>query len=499
MDSKVINKLIRSEVWPILREQGFGHFESRNAFAYKGRFINVVHFQSFNSYLADGLGCTTYSFTVRLGTYVIGSPGKEYVSIDNAGRLMPSEPQCSFRTVLRKSTPVDGFAREDLFYIDPDGRTAAACFREVQRLLREFAPAWFEAQNDLDKLISRMHLPESSESSSDIDTSGSKGSLLWNQLKSVLLLTKHRQSPSQNSADAALGSINRAIGNVLGFSTIQSERPGQEGYAVQIRELWDQLGQFRPIPACNEKSTARNACLDGSIWETSETQHTNSISSPNPPVAARKQLWPILKNHGFSEFTDRLAHRVSMDHIEVVEFLPMDTFERKTWKLPEGLFRIGVGVFWPTLARDGLFRRNRNQESRPVANECHVSNWLAPQILTSTKARMAFQIFEDAPAALTGTGLEWLEIFRSHASTLSLLQRSDWELFWCYPMMRGYGACQSSQRLVYLARLQHLLGYSAESEDCLRRAEAAIPAWYDEQYREAQKRWIYRIKEQFRT
>jgi hypothetical protein len=112
---------------------------------------------------------------------------------------------------------------------------------------------------------------------------------------------------------------------------------------------------------------------------------------------------------------------------------------------------------------------------------------------------MAFQNFEDAPAALTGLGLGWLEVFRSHASTLSLLQRSDWELFWCYPMMRGYGACQSSQRLVYLARLQYLLGYSAESEDCMRRAEAAIPVWYDEQDREAQKRWIYRIKEQFHT
>ena len=128
MDSKAINKLIRSEVWPILRDQGFTVFESRSAFAYKAQFINVVSFQSFNSYNAEVLGCTTYSFTPRLGVYVIRSPGEYRVKRDKAGRLQPFEYECSFRSELKKRTPVDGFDRDDIFYIDPNGGTTAQCF-----------------------------------------------------------------------------------------------------------------------------------------------------------------------------------------------------------------------------------------------------------------------------------------------------------------------------------------------------------------------------------
>jgi hypothetical protein len=61
---------------------------------------------------------------------------------------------------------------------------------------------------------------------------------------------------------------------------------------------------------------------------------------------------------------------------------------------------------------------------------------------------------------------------------LSLLERKDWELFWRYPMMRGYGASPSSRRLVYMGLLKYLHGDSAGSEECIRRAETAIRSWY---------------------
>jgi hypothetical protein len=149
MDSSLINKLLRSEVWPLLREQGFSQFESRNAFAYRGRFVNVVNFRSFNSYTAEVLGCTTYSFAVNIGTYVIGSLGEHHIALDKSGRLRPVEYQCSFRTELKKRTAVDGFARNDIFYIHPDGRTTHACFHEVRHLLQGVAQTWFLEHNDL--------------------------------------------------------------------------------------------------------------------------------------------------------------------------------------------------------------------------------------------------------------------------------------------------------------------------------------------------------------
>jgi hypothetical protein len=496
MDSKAINKLIRSEIWPILRDQGFSVFDSRSAFAYKAPFINMVSFQSFNSYNAEVLGCTTFSFTPRLGVYVIGSPGEHRVKRDKAGHLQPFESACSFRSELRKRTAVDGFARDDIFYIDPEGRTTAHCFNELKYLCNEVASLWFKSNNDLDDMLSRMRRAEESNSASFPDACGCPGSYNWNQLESVLLLLKHRNSQTQNSAEVALASINRTIGTILDFSTIQSGRPGEESYAAEMGELWSQLGAFRPMPVCAENSVTDRGCLNGPIWVPSEAHLADSVSSPSLPsvLSTRKQFWPLLKNAGFSEFTDRLAHRVSKDVVEVVEYLPMDPYECKTWKLPSGLFRVGVGVFWPSLREDGLVRMNRMGDPRPIVNECHISNWLSPETRTCKTARTAFEAIEDATAALVGPGLRWLDIFRNYESALSQLQRKDWELFWYYPMMRGYGASSSGRRLVYIALLKLLLGSTKESKEHIRLAEAAVHTWYPEHLRLRYGAWVDQVK-----
>jgi hypothetical protein len=500
MDSKAINKLIRSEVWPILRDQGFSVFDARSAFAYKAPFINVVSFQSFNSYNAEVLGCTTYSFIPRLGVYVIGSPGEHRVRRDKEGRLQPFEYECSFRSPLRKRTPVDGFAQDEIFYIDSNGGTTTQCFQELKYLSSEVAPLWFKANNDLDDLLSRMRNAEESSSAPFQDAIGVPRSYNWNRLRSVLLLLKHQQSPTEKSASKALDSISGAMGTILDFSTIQTGRPGEERYAVEMRELWEQLGNFRPVPVCAEKSMSVRGCLDGPIWTPAKAQLSGPKCSPNLPIpiSARKQFWPILKSAGFAEFTDRLAHRVSKHIVEVVEFLPMDPVERKTWSLPGGLFRMGVGVFWAALGEDGLFRKNRMDEPRPTVNECHISNWLVPEKRSCENARTAFDSAEDAESALAGPGLGWLDTFRTYESALSQLRRKEWELFWCYPMMRGYGAGPSSQRLVYIALLERLLGNFIASEELIRCAESVVKSWYFQHYQLRCEAWIDQVKPRIR-
>jgi hypothetical protein len=496
MDSKAINKLIRSEVWPILREHGFSVFDPRSAFAYKAPFINVVSFQSFNSYNAEVLGCTTYSFTPRLGVYLIGSPGEHRVKRDKDGRLQPFEYQCSFRSPLRKRSPVDGFARDEIFYIDPDGGTTAHCFQELKYLFSEVAPLWFKANCDLDAILSRMRHAEESSSAPFPDASGVPRSYNWNRLRSALLLVKHQQSPTEQSASMALDSISEAMGTILDFSTIQSGRPREEAFAVEMRELLDQLGRFQPVPACSEKSVSVRGCLDSLKWIPNNTRPSDPMDSPDLPVtvSARKQFWPILKSVRFSEFTDRLAHRVSKNTIEVVEFLPMDPSERKEGGFPAGLFRVGVGVFWTALRENGPLRMNRMDELRPTVNECHISNWLVPQTRCWGNAKTAFDSTEDASAALVGPGLGWLDTFTNQESALMQLQRKNWELFWCYPMMRGYGASSSSRRLIYIAYLQRLLGDIAASEEYIHRAELAIRAGYFEHLHVRYGTWVDQVK-----
>jgi hypothetical protein len=497
MDSKTVNKLIRSEIWPILRQFEFSHFDERNAFSYRGKFINVVNFQSFNSYHASALGCTTFSFSVNLGTYIVGNPGAQYVRQDATGRLMPYESQCPFRSRLRKRTPVDGFSRDELFFIDSEGRSAGPCFEELRYLVSNCLPGWFNEHNDLDSLIAQMDAVDETGERIEIDTSGNPGSYSWNSLKSVLLLLKHKTSQTPQSAARLKASLDQTIGTILNFSTIQSGRISEEQYASNMRELWPQEECFRPAMGCVEGTSNEVNCIESPIWSAVGNDSVLQSQPPNsePAASSRKDLWPILKRAGFSEFTDRLAHRISDQTVEVVEFLPMDPFERKERNHPPGLFRLGMGVFWPPLAEDGLYRRGKKGLPRPKADECHVSNWMAPRLRTDQWARTAFHSATDAIQSLTQPGLRWLDMLKDPAQTLTLLQCADWELFWFYPMMRGYGASGSSRRLAYLSLLCKLLGRRDESLDYFRQAELAVDSSYMENLRPHYRDWISSIRE----
>ena len=497
MDSKTINKLIRSEIWPLLRGSGFSHFEARNAFAYRGHFINVVNFQSFNSYLAEGLGCTTFSFAVNLGVYVIGQPGEVRLPRDKAGRLSPREYHCAFRSILHKRTPVDGFARGEIFFIDPSGRTTASCFDELRHLVTNFLPDWFEQRNNVDRLIAGMN-SESESAQRVLCCPGVPGSYVWNELSSLLMLLRHDQRPSEESSIAALEHVDRMIGTILDFSTIQSGRPREEMYAIKVRELWDHFGAFSPNAECCQASSNEGSRLPGPVWAAMPDQQgepEDSGTSSEEIISARRDLWPILTRAGFSEFTDRLAHRVSDGFVEVVEFLPMDSMERKAWKHPPGMFRIGLGLFWNDLGEDRLFRRDRIGNPRPVANECHISNWLTPANRIDRHARTAFDSAREASAALSVEGLGWLDLVRDPSAATSMLERANWELFFCFPMMRGYGAKGSPRRFAYLAQCARMLSQNNQAQSYLRTAESAIDNWGPEHLRPRERSWIAGIRE----
>ena len=96
MDSKVVNS----------QHQG-GNLASRKALITSQPYcwrhhhdrIDVVNFQSFNSYQAAVIGCTTYSFGVNLGCYLLSIPYPIWaVHIKGkSGQLLPDESQCHIR------------------------------------------------------------------------------------------------------------------------------------------------------------------------------------------------------------------------------------------------------------------------------------------------------------------------------------------------------------------------------------------------------------------
>jgi hypothetical protein len=153
MDSKVVNRGIKATIWPILKDNGFSHFTSRSAWRFHADRIDIVNFQSFNSYRASVIGCTTYSFVVNLGCYLLYIPyqyGSTLIQ-QKGGRLLPEESQCPLRGRIHPKDRRQFIERllnhkspGDIWPIDEDGNNLASTLEEVcQNLLTE-GQEWFK-------------------------------------------------------------------------------------------------------------------------------------------------------------------------------------------------------------------------------------------------------------------------------------------------------------------------------------------------------------------
>jgi hypothetical protein len=137
----------------------------------------------------------------------------------------------------------------------------------------------------------------------------------------------------------------------------------------------------------------------------------------------------------------------------------MDPVEKRANEYPSGLFRIGLGIFWSTLAeRDGV-RRNRRGEFRPKYSECQLQMWLMPRMRSAVAGPTCFECAEVALTALRREAEEWFLLCRNSEMFERLLDEPDWEILVRYPTMRGHG----SSRSVWRALLR--LALSAQSAE----------------------------------
>ena len=142
MDSSVVNKEVKSTIRPLLQEAGFTQFTLRTAWRYSPGKIDVVNFQSFNSYLANSVGCTTYSFCVRLGCLFDAIPQSERVKTRNGYRT-PEEYECHFRLTLQKSVKQPNLKRRDVWFVDPTGKNLEIVIADAKKAIIETGLNWF--------------------------------------------------------------------------------------------------------------------------------------------------------------------------------------------------------------------------------------------------------------------------------------------------------------------------------------------------------------------
>ena len=498
MDSKTVNKLIRSEVWPILRERGFTRFDSRTAHRYRDAVIDVVNFQSFNSYLAESVGCTTFSFGLNLGIYFLGSDRERLIKKDPKGRLLPQEYECQFRAHVKKRSSIDGFKRKDIFFIDPSGSTAAACFKEVRFLLTELAPPWFDACGDVHRVAAWMDgaTQEVEEDENGLGF-GLKGhsSYNWNVLLAAVRTAAGKRVPTTEKRNSAIEAIERAIGSVFNFDTFLNTPSFAEQYALNIYELVRQLG-------------IRNDRGNGAASRLGEMLPPSGVQRPLPNDelltkerlndVIRQRVWPALRKEGFSEFTDRLAHRVRDELVEVVQVVPLEPTQKKRFQLPDGLFHVGLAILWPLLLEEKPVRWNRSLAPRPKVVECHVMVWLTPQHACFSNSPSAFTSANEALESIDMQGLQWFSVFQNTASAVSFLKTDDWEIFSKYPLIGGLGSRSSARRLLYLAFLLDRLKHKSEAETLLRDAEAAI-GHYPSHLQPRYRAWFDRVSTEIRS
>jgi hypothetical protein len=132
LDGRIVGKALGEAVRPLLKSTGFTRFAGRTAWRDSEDTVDLVNFRSFTRYIADGVGCTTYSFTGVAGVfYRCLGPDQD----------RPKDYELTFRATLGKtlsqpifrpygrSTTTD---RPDVWFVTEDGRTLAECIADAR-------------------------------------------------------------------------------------------------------------------------------------------------------------------------------------------------------------------------------------------------------------------------------------------------------------------------------------------------------------------------------
>jgi hypothetical protein len=153
MDSRVVGRKIQEEIWPLLRNHGFADFTMRTAWRRLPEQIHVVNFQSFNSYLAAGVGCTTFSFALNLGIYFRSIPADYPFSGGPDPTVRPQEYHCHFRHRLLKGIDQPDLRRRETWYVAANGKNVQLAVSDARDVLEREGLHCFDEFASLEEVL----------------------------------------------------------------------------------------------------------------------------------------------------------------------------------------------------------------------------------------------------------------------------------------------------------------------------------------------------------
>ena len=123
--------------------------------------VDSINFQSFNSYLADGVGCTTYSFAINYNVFYkcyektpwfdsdIPTKPSEYIWTEH-GRIEKTLNQAKLFHPYGK---YDGKDRDDTWYVKEDGSNLDEVIKNAKENIRSGGLRYFEKKSNLSEVI----------------------------------------------------------------------------------------------------------------------------------------------------------------------------------------------------------------------------------------------------------------------------------------------------------------------------------------------------------
>jgi hypothetical protein len=135
MDGRAVDRAVREIVRPSLKDAGFTEFTGRKSWRFQPATIELVTFRSFTSYIAAGVGCTTFSFALTAGVW--------YRCLD-VDLVKPEDYHLTFSFELGKTLRQPWFTHEgaanrwdrpDVWYVLPDGSNLDESVRDAAAVL----------------------------------------------------------------------------------------------------------------------------------------------------------------------------------------------------------------------------------------------------------------------------------------------------------------------------------------------------------------------------
>jgi Domain of unknown function (DUF4304) len=155
LDSRFVDTYLRRILWPELKAIGFRR-SGRTAWRDRPHAVQVVCIQSFNSYVAEGVGATTSSFTVPIGVFYPVIAEYDPVPSFHGDPARPAEWQCHARNHLGKGISQEGewfpsplADRPDVWFVSPDGSNVEAVVTDARDRILFVGLPWLERLADV--------------------------------------------------------------------------------------------------------------------------------------------------------------------------------------------------------------------------------------------------------------------------------------------------------------------------------------------------------------